>query len=206
MRLGLPWRCPMYPRAPVTAAASGTSTAGASPANGRSARGISSASVTRPCPKAASSAVLVSDLNEREAVLAANPTAFFTLPHFDGYSAVLTQLMKVTEKALQEAIVDGWLACATRGSSTNISRPELDRTRMCSRHRRPTPATFDTVKWIPLATRRPIADPHLRRVVPRPRDQPRSVISCMVHRGPEASARRRSTVHNGQSSASARAT
>lgn len=58
-------------------------------------------------------AVLVSDLSEKEAVLAANPTAFFTIPHFEGYSAVLIQLMKVTEKALQEAIVDGWLACAT---------------------------------------------------------------------------------------------
>ena len=57
-------------------------------------------------------AVLVSDLSEKEAVLAANPTAFFTIPHFNGYSAVLIQLSKVTEKALQEAIVDGWLACA----------------------------------------------------------------------------------------------
>jgi hypothetical protein len=58
-------------------------------------------------------AALVSDLSEKEAVLAANPTAFFTIPHFDGYSAVLIQLMKVTEKVLQEAIVDAWLACAT---------------------------------------------------------------------------------------------
>jgi hypothetical protein len=58
-------------------------------------------------------AVRVSDLSEKEAVLAANPTAFFTIPHFNGYSAVLIQLVKVTEKALQEAIVDSWLACAT---------------------------------------------------------------------------------------------
>ena len=58
-------------------------------------------------------AVLVSDLSEKEAVLAANPTAFFTIPHFDGYSAVLIQLTKVTKRALQEAIIDGWLACAS---------------------------------------------------------------------------------------------
>jgi len=32
--------------------------------------------------------------------------------HFDGYSAVLIHLAKVTEQALEEAIVDGWLACA----------------------------------------------------------------------------------------------
>jgi hypothetical protein len=57
-------------------------------------------------------AVAVSDLGEKDAVLAANPRAFFTIAHFDGYSAVLIQLKKVTAKALKEAIVDGWLACA----------------------------------------------------------------------------------------------
>ncbi len=57
-------------------------------------------------------AVRVEDLNEKEAVLAAQPTAFFTIPHFDGYSAVLIELPKASAKALREAIVDGWLACA----------------------------------------------------------------------------------------------
>ena len=59
-------------------------------------------------------AVRVADLAEKEAVLAANPDAFFTIPHFDGYSAVLIQLDKVTLEALKEAITDGWLACAPR--------------------------------------------------------------------------------------------
>ena len=58
-------------------------------------------------------AVRVEDLGEKEAVLAANPDAFFTIPHFDGYSAVLIQLPEVTEKALKDAITDGWLACAS---------------------------------------------------------------------------------------------
>jgi hypothetical protein len=57
-------------------------------------------------------AVRVADLVEKEAVLAANPKAFFTIPHFDGYSAFLIQLKAVTRKALQNAILDGWLACA----------------------------------------------------------------------------------------------
>ena len=57
-------------------------------------------------------AVRVEDLGEKEAVLAANPRAFFTIPHFDGFSAVLIQLRKVSKKALREAILDGWLACA----------------------------------------------------------------------------------------------
>jgi hypothetical protein len=57
-------------------------------------------------------AVRVEDLGEKEAVLAAQPKAFFTIPHFDGYAAVLVQLKKVTKRALREALVDGWLACA----------------------------------------------------------------------------------------------
>jgi hypothetical protein len=57
-------------------------------------------------------AVRVEDLGEKEAVLAAQPDAFFTIPHFDGYPAVLIQLDRVTAPALREAITDGWLACA----------------------------------------------------------------------------------------------
>lgn len=57
-------------------------------------------------------AVRVADLGEKEAVLAAQTKGFFTIPHFDGYSAVLIQLNAVTKRALREAIVDGWLACA----------------------------------------------------------------------------------------------
>jgi hypothetical protein len=59
-------------------------------------------------------AVRVDDLGEKEAALAANPEAFFTIPHFDGYAAVLIQLPVVSEKALRDAITDGWLACAPR--------------------------------------------------------------------------------------------
>jgi hypothetical protein len=57
-------------------------------------------------------AVRVEDLGEKEAVLAAHPREFFTIPHFDGFSAVLIQLPDVSGAALREAITDGWLACA----------------------------------------------------------------------------------------------
>ena len=59
-------------------------------------------------------AVRVEDLGEKEAVLAAQPGAFFTIPHFDGYSAVLIRLDRVAERALREAITDAWLACAPK--------------------------------------------------------------------------------------------
>jgi hypothetical protein len=57
-------------------------------------------------------AVRVADLGEKEAILAANPGAFFTIPHFDGYAAVLIQLRRASAKALREVITDGWLATA----------------------------------------------------------------------------------------------
>jgi hypothetical protein len=57
-------------------------------------------------------AVRVADLDEKDEVLAANPRAFFTIPHFDGYSAVLVQLRKVAGRALKETLVDGWRSCA----------------------------------------------------------------------------------------------
>lgn len=57
-------------------------------------------------------ATVVDDLMEKEAVLAANPEAFFTIPHFDNFPAVLIRLPVVTTRALRDAILDGWLACA----------------------------------------------------------------------------------------------
>jgi hypothetical protein len=57
-------------------------------------------------------AVRVADLNEKEAVLAAGTKGFFTIPHFDGYAAVLITLRTAPKKAVKEVIVDGWLACA----------------------------------------------------------------------------------------------
>ena len=57
-------------------------------------------------------AVRVEDLHEKEAVLAQGTKGFFTMQHFDGYPAVLVQLNAVTKRALREAILDAWLACA----------------------------------------------------------------------------------------------
>ena len=79
-------------------------------------RAFSKADIRRfgdaPVPKGPILAVVVEDLGEKEAVLAAQPTAFFSIPHFDGYAAVLIRLEKVTKRALRDALEDGWLACA----------------------------------------------------------------------------------------------
>jgi hypothetical protein len=49
------------------------------------------------------------------AVMVSELPQVFTIPHFDGYSAVLIQLRKVSGTALREAITDAWLACAPPG-------------------------------------------------------------------------------------------
>lgn len=56
-------------------------------------------------------AIRADDLVEKEAILASGPP-FFTIAHFEGYPAVLIQLKKTGKRALRQAIVDGWLACA----------------------------------------------------------------------------------------------
>ncbi|HMK96216.1 MAG TPA: MmcQ/YjbR family DNA-binding protein [Acidimicrobiales bacterium] len=65
-----------------------------------------------PVPQGPVLAVRVDDLGEKEAVLASHPKAFFTIPHFEGYAAVLIQLERASKKELEEAVVDAWLACA----------------------------------------------------------------------------------------------
>jgi hypothetical protein len=57
-------------------------------------------------------AVAVEDLGDKEAVLAAHPAGFFTIPHFDGFPAVLVQLGKVPVPTLRQALVDAWLVHA----------------------------------------------------------------------------------------------
>jgi hypothetical protein len=65
-----------------------------------------------PPPDGPILAVRVEDLGEKEAVLAAGTKGFFTIPHFDGYAAVLIQLKVAPKRAVREAVVDAWLACA----------------------------------------------------------------------------------------------
>ena len=57
-------------------------------------------------------ALRTADLADKEAVLATGARGFFTIPHFDGFAAVLVQLKVATKKPLREAIEDAWLACA----------------------------------------------------------------------------------------------
>ena len=52
--------------------------------------------------------VFVGDLGEKEALIATNPTAFYTTPHYDGYPAVLVDLAAVDLEELRELITESW--------------------------------------------------------------------------------------------------
>ena len=53
--------------------------------------------------------VRVPDLGAKEALIADDPAVFFTIPHFDGYSAVLVRLGEIAVDELEEVIVEAWL-------------------------------------------------------------------------------------------------
>ena len=65
-----------------------------------------------PIPSLPIVAIRTADLNDKEAVLAADRSGFFTIPHFEGYAAVLVELRKASKKAVRETLLDAWLACA----------------------------------------------------------------------------------------------
>ena len=56
----------------------------------------------------------VEHLGAKEALIADDPEVFFTIPHFDGYAAVLILLERITLDVLEEVIVEAWLARAPK--------------------------------------------------------------------------------------------
>jgi hypothetical protein len=56
----------------------------------------------------------VEHLGAREALIADDPSVFFTIPHFDGYPAVLVLLDRIAVADLEEVIVEAWLARAPK--------------------------------------------------------------------------------------------
>jgi hypothetical protein len=58
--------------------------------------------------------VRTADLEMKEVLLASDPAVFFTIPHFDGYPAVLIRLTKISVTALRPILVEAWLARAAK--------------------------------------------------------------------------------------------
>jgi hypothetical protein len=55
----------------------------------------------------------VADLGEKQALLAQGD-AFFTVPHYDGYPAVLVRLALADEAELRELLVEAWMRRAPK--------------------------------------------------------------------------------------------
>jgi hypothetical protein len=56
----------------------------------------------------------VEHLGAKEALLADDPDAYFTTPHFEGYPAVLVRLERIDLAELEELIAEAWLARAPK--------------------------------------------------------------------------------------------
>jgi hypothetical protein len=67
----------------------------------------------------------VEHLGAKEALLADDPDAFFTTPHFDGYPAVLVRLERIALEELNEVIVEAWLSRAPKRLAKQYSDTQL---------------------------------------------------------------------------------
>ena len=48
------------------------------------------------------------------ALIESDPEIYFTIPHFDGYAAVLARLDRISPQELEELTVDAWLVRAPK--------------------------------------------------------------------------------------------
>jgi hypothetical protein len=55
-------------------------------------------------------AAMVPDLGVKEALVADESGVYFTIPHFNGYRAVLVYLKKISKRELTELLTEAW-AC-----------------------------------------------------------------------------------------------
>jgi hypothetical protein len=56
----------------------------------------------------------VEHLGAKEALLADDPSVYFTTPHFDGYPAILARLERIDARELEELVVEAWLCRAPK--------------------------------------------------------------------------------------------
>ncbi len=56
----------------------------------------------------------VADLGEKDALLAADDRVYFTVPHYDGYPAVLVRLALADVEELHELLVEAWMRTAPK--------------------------------------------------------------------------------------------
>ncbi|HKO26945.1 MAG TPA: MmcQ/YjbR family DNA-binding protein [Solirubrobacteraceae bacterium] len=58
--------------------------------------------------------VRVEHVGAKEAMIADDPSVYFTTPHFDGYAAVLVRLDEIALDELKEVVAEAWLCQAPK--------------------------------------------------------------------------------------------
>lgn len=67
------------------------------------------AALGMPVPDGDIAAVRVEDEGVTSALIAGDPETFFTIPHFDGFTAVLIRLDRIGTERLEELVTESWL-------------------------------------------------------------------------------------------------
>lgn len=102
-------------------------------------KGVAWVWLERTAPKAARVpnpavlAVRVANLAQKDLMIAAEPTKFFTEPHYNGYPAVLVRLAEVSVAELRTLLEEAW-RCQAPGLLVK-SRREFPTTRRGARRR-----------------------------------------------------------------------
>ena len=65
-------------------------------------------------------AARTADAGIKDALIADDPAVYFTIPHFDGYPAVLVRLEVIDPAELNELITDAWLVQAPKSLATKF--------------------------------------------------------------------------------------
>ena len=82
-----------------------------------------------PPPRGEIVAVRVASLDAKDALLAIAPPGFFTIPHFNGYAAVLIALGQARAKDVRAAIGDAFRAVAAEAAVPRARRAGAARRR-----------------------------------------------------------------------------
>lgn len=77
-------------------------------------------------PRVANPAVLavrVANEGQKEALISAEPTKFFTEPHYNGFRAVLVRLPAVTARELRPILTEAWRCQAPKSLELKVKAP-----------------------------------------------------------------------------------
>ncbi|MDB4959870.1 MAG: hypothetical protein JWO36_7439 [Myxococcales bacterium] len=76
-----------------------------------------------PPPSGEILAVIVENLDAKDALLAIAPAGFFTIPHFVGYPAILIELRLARTADVRAAILAAYRLAAARADGKSIAKP-----------------------------------------------------------------------------------